>query len=187
MHDPSCDAWDALLDMISYLFHTRYWGIEFTQQASKWRIPPTSGDWQIERRDEIDVNKGAMLFTDASWLTPSVIAFVICQCGGPVDFGTNLMKVTSYSSQQCEIGAACRGGKSIIYFRQFVTDCGSRITAPIVHFIDNSASIDYSYKLGSAKKTLHFLRWEHSWRWPGEGRVVLNGQPLLSTSVKDVI
>ena len=32
-------------------------------------------------------------------------------------------------------------------------------------FIDNTASIDYSTKLGSAKKTLHFLRWEHSWRW----------------------
>ena len=165
MHDPGCDAWDAMLDMLSYLYHTRYWGIEYAQHSSKWTIPPTSGDWLTTRRNEIDVNYGAMLFTDASWLTPSVIAFAIVQCGGPVDFGTNIMKVTSHSSHQCEIGAACRGGKSIIYYRQFGTDCGLKFLAPIIHFIDNTASIDYSTKLGSAKKTLHFLRWEHSWRW----------------------
>ena len=75
------------------------------------------------------------------------------------------MKVISHSSHQCEIGAACYGGKHTVYHRQFGTDCGVNISAPVVHFIDNTASIDYSGKLGSAKKTLHFLRWEHFWRW----------------------
>ena len=106
-----------------------------------------------------------MLFTDASWKTPSVAAFAICHAGGPVDYVTNLIKVTCHSSHQAEIGAANRGGKATIYFRQYATDCGNSLKAPLVHFVDNTASIDYGRKHGSGKKTAHFFRWEHFYRY----------------------
>ena len=48
---------------------------------------------------------------------------------------------------------------------QLLADLGHDIVCPISFLIDCSAVEDLSKKLGASKRTEHFLRWFHHFRW----------------------
>jgi len=52
-----------------------------------------------------------------------------------------------------------------MYALQLLRDLGHDITCPISFLIDCSAVEDLSKKLGATKRTEHFLRWFHHFRW----------------------
>ena len=84
--------------------------------------------------------------------------------GGVIDWASFLIKVLCHSSQQSEIGAANGACKALKYLRQLATDLGLPLQCPVILFIDNEASIDHSGKMGTAKRTAHFERWEFNFR-----------------------
>ena len=95
---------------------------------------------------------------------PSVVGFLVFMCGGLIDWGTSIVKVTCLSSQHAEIGAAYRCCKAIKYIRQLATDMGMAMTVPMTVFIDSSPAIDHSKNIGTSKRTFHLERWEYFFR-----------------------
>ena len=55
--------------------------------------------------------------------------------------------------------------KRLVYIRLLSGFLGVQIPAPIPVFIDSTAAMDITGKLGTSKRTAHFLRWQHYLRW----------------------
>ena len=95
---------------------------------------------------------------------------VIFMFGGALDWMARLVKITTHSSAEIEICAGCFAAKRAQFIRNLMNEykqhgVGKGIDGPIVYLIDNSACEPLTKNVGVAKKTEHFLRWQHYLRW----------------------
>ena len=104
-------------------------------------------------------------FVDGSWKIPSVAGMLVMMFGGPIDWSTKLIKVICHSSAETEVSAGSMLSKRLVNIRLLSGFLGVQIPAPIPVFIDSTAAIDITGKLGTSKRTAHFLRWQHYLRW----------------------
>jgi len=157
MHDPIIEGWTVLIDLISYAFHSRFYCLRYC--ANPDNIPSefdgTPAQWSAFRKNFLLHG-----YVDASWKIPSIAGWIYLMFGGPIDWSTKLIKVICHSAAEAEMSAASILCKSLSYFRQLCSDCGIDIDGPIPIFIDNTAAIDITGKMGSSKRTQHFLRWQ---------------------------
>jgi hypothetical protein len=162
MHDPPPEAWDVLLNVISYSYHSRFKCI--TYRAKPTNIPAefdgTDDQWKAFRNSFLFHG-----YVDGSWKIPSVSGFAVLVFDAPIDWSTKLIKVICHSAAETEISAGSLLCKKLTYCRQLCADLGIKIDGPIPVFIDNSAALDITGKLGVSKRTAHFLRWQHYLRW----------------------
>ena len=82
-----------------------------------------------------------------------------------MDYQSQLIRVVCHSTAQAEIAAACFAAKRAMYVLQLLRFLGHDIACPIGYLIDCSAVEDLSKKRGATKRTEHFLRWFHHFRW----------------------
>ena len=161
-HDPAPTAWDVLLGLISYCYHTRSAKIVYRRNPKN--IPKefdgSDDEWKLFKNNFLFHN-----WVDGSWKIPSVAGHLTMMCDGPLDWGSKLIKVTCHSSAETEISAGSIVCKNSMYLRQLTTAMGLRIIGAIPTFIDNTAAIDITGKMGTSKRTAHFLRWQHYLRW----------------------
>ena len=161
MHDPSPDGMEALLVLIIYCYFNRDNDV-ITFLASSFPIPSRLPD---SKREIFLKNFGTHGFCDASWLLRSIGGYVIMMCGGPIDWSSKMFRVICHSSSEAEIGAGCFLGKRTVFVRQYISEFHVELKGPFIIFIDNSAALDISKKLGVGTRTAHFLRWQHYLRW----------------------
>jgi hypothetical protein len=162
MHDPSPDAWVVLVNLIAYAYSTRFMSI--TLHGKPTKMPSEYGGTK-EQLASLDTSFHLHGFVDGSWKIPSVAGMLVMMFGGPIDWSTKLIKVICHSSAETEVSAGSMLSKRLVYIRLVSGFLGVRIPAPIPVFIDSTAAIDITGKLGTSKRTAHFLRWQHYLRW----------------------
>lgn len=161
MHDPSPAAWEAVLELLVYAYYSRHQNI--IVYSPKFGIPPSIP----EKHHAAFTNfYGLHAYSDASWLLRSMAGFVVMMLGGPVDWGSKLIRVICHSSSEAEISAGCMLGKRTVFINQFFGDILNKATGyKFLLLIDNTAAIDLTKKVGVGARTAHFLRWQHYLRW----------------------
>ena len=162
MHSPSVGCWTVLVDLISYCYHSR--GLCITYNAKPTFIPKefdgTDEQWKVFRSNYL-----AHAYVDGSWKIPSIAGFVFSMFGGTIDWSTQLVKVICHSSAETEVAAGSLLCKKLAYYRSLSRDLKMLIDGAIPVFIDSTAAMDITSKLGVSKRTQHFLRWQHYLRW----------------------
>ena len=162
MHDPSPDAWNVLVNLIAYSYSTRFMSIVLHGKPAKM---PSEYDGTKEQLASLVASFHLHGFVDGSWKIPSVAGMLVMMFGGPIDWSTKLIKVICHSSAETEVSAGSMLSKRLVYIRLLSGFLGVQIPAPIPVFIDSTAAIDITGKLGTSKRTAHFLRWQHYLRW----------------------
>ena len=162
MHDPSPDAWVVLVNLIAYAHSTRFMSIVLRGKPTKM---PSEYDGTKEQLASLVTSFHLHGFVDGSWKIPSVAGMVVMMFGGPIDWSTKLIKVICHSSAETEVSAGSMLSKRLVYIRLLSGFLGVQIPAPIPVFIDSTAAMDITGKLGTSKRTAHFLRWQHYLRW----------------------
>jgi hypothetical protein len=168
MHDPSPEAYEAVIALLIFAYHHREHSI-ITYSALfevPTRVPSASREGFLK-------SLGFHMWTDASWMLRSPAGFVEFLLGGPVDWASKLIRVICHSSSEAEIGAGCFGGKRCVFATLFLQEFSIPVEGPLLMFIDNSAADDLTKKFGVGPKTAHFLRWQHYLRWLVQHRYVV--------------
>lgn len=161
MHDPSENAWIAVIDLISYLHHSKHVKITYSPDQKAWIMPSSVQ----QHRDEILGMFGLHGWVDASWKLPSVAGYIFVMAGGPIDWSSKSIKVICHSSAEAETSAGCVAAKSSMYIRNVANAIGLTTNGRIVIMIDSEAAIAISTNLGVTKRTAHFQRWQFYLRW----------------------
>lgn len=160
MHDPSELAFYAVLELLKYVYENKdSYVIVYCTNASV----PRAIDSKLAK--QIEDAFGLHGYCDASWHLRSVAGYVILMFGGPLDWGARLIKVTCHSSSEAEVSSGCIAGRRIMFILHLIGEYGLRTNGPFPLFIDNTAAIELSKKLGVGAKTAHFQRWQHYLRW----------------------
>lgn len=160
MHDPSEMAYYAVLELLKYVYENREsYIIVYCVNAS---VPRAINE---KLAKQIESTFGLHGYCDASWHLRSVAGYVILMFGGPLDWGARLIKVTCHSSSEAEVSSGCIAGRRIMFILHLIGEYGLKTNGPFPLFIDNTAAIELSKKLGVGSKTAHFQRWQHYLRW----------------------
>ena len=160
MHDPSPLANEMIDDVIVFAYAHR--NATIIKYAPSPSVPSR---YPSQQRTAFHEMYGLHGWTDASWQLRSIGGLILFLAGGPVDWGAKLIRVICHSSAEAEIGAACRAGKRSVFITEFLAQFKITSKHPVVMFVDNSAAIDLSNKLGVGTRTAHFLRWQHYFRY----------------------
>lgn len=161
MHDPSMEAWEAVVDLISYLYSTKDLKITYHSNSNRWAIP----DHAKAHRARIIGMCSLQCWVDASWKEPSVAGYIFLMAGGAVDWCCKTVKVVCHSSAETETSAGCLAAKASMYVRNVSNAVGFSIQGQIIMLIDSEAAIAISSNMGVTKRTAHFQRWQHYLRW----------------------
>ena len=162
---PFQEAWDALLNLLSYLYRTRKRCVlKYTDGPV--RLPYVPSARPPLNPSVIQKLGGLIIFSDSSWKTGATYAgAVVLYAGAAVDWLSSLMKVMC-SSAEAEIGAGSLAARRSIYVRSVLGFImGELPQLPITHIVDNSATPPLTENLGVAKKTEHYRRWLHFMRY----------------------
>ena len=105
---------------------------------------------------------------DASWKVLRTYAgFAIFVMGIAVDYQSQLIRVVCHSTAEAETAAACFAAKRAMYVLQLLRFLGHNIACPIGYeshrLLGRRGPL--SKKRGATKRTEHFLRWFHHFRW----------------------
>lgn len=129
MHDPSEAAWEVLIDLISYLMHTKDLSITYHSNKSMWNLP----DEIKPHTDQVQRMHGLHCWVDASWKETSIAGYVVMMGGvggGPADWATKSIKVICHSSAEAEVSAGCLAAKALMYIREIAIALGFDIQGP---------------------------------------------------------
>lgn len=153
MHDPSLADWEAVLEIIIFAYFNAETDIII--YSPKFSIPR-----HVPEKCQSDFlnSSGLHAYCDASWMLRSPAGYIMMMMGGPVDWGSKLIRVICHSSSEAEIAAGCMLGKRSVFVRLLLSDFGSPPLGKFIFFIDNTAAMDLSKKLGVGTRTAHFLR-----------------------------
>lgn len=157
MHDPSPDAWAALIDLISYVGYSKGATITYSANKSTWECPEEFG----EDRARFELDYGLHAYCDSSWKIKSMGGYIVFGAGGAIDWSTKLIRTVCHSSSEAEVAAGCSLAKALVYIRQLASSLGMVPHGPTPVFIDSAAAILIATNLGVTKRTLHFERWQH--------------------------
>ena len=156
-HDPSPDAYEALLCVASYLYKTRSIGITFGGEP---QLPDIMSDPPL-KADQFVKENGLHSWSDASWGTPSYAGHVITLCNGPICWSSKKIKVTTLSSAEAEIcsGVACC--KDMKFVREVMKFLDLPIIGPTPLIIDAEAMWFHTRNTGVSRLTRHFEIWQN--------------------------
>jgi hypothetical protein len=160
---PTPDSWDAVVEMLIYLWQTRALGL--TYGGREFKIPDMpSCRPRIDPR-VYEALGGLIVISDSSWKTGATYAgFFILFQNAAVDWISKLLKVM-LSSSEAEIGAGTLAAKRVIYIRHFIGFVKPLPSVAVSHVVDNSALPSLTENLGVSRKTEHFRRWLHFMRY----------------------
>ena len=154
MHDPTVDCYNAALDLLLYLGHTRNRGITF---SGKLEAPAELAD----QADFISSSSGLVAYSDSSWHKPNelgynMFGYFVFVFGGPVAFASKRLKVVALSSAEAEYAAASYSCKEVMFVRNVCNDLGIPITGPTILAVDNQAAIKIVENKGVTARNKHF-------------------------------
>ena len=156
MHDPSIDCYNAAIDLLLYVGHTKHYHLRYSGSLSA-----PEGLKDPSSTELIEKNLGFIAYSDASWHKPdhlgyNMFGYVVCLYGGPVAFAAKRMKVVAHSSAEAEYAAASYSCKEIAFVRNVCTELELGISGPVCLAVDNEAAIRIAENRGVSGRTKHF-------------------------------
>ena len=153
MHDPSMACYNAALDLLLYVGHTRHYHIRYSGSVS----PPEG----LSHASEVSSNHGFVAYSDASWHKPdslgyNMFGYVVYLYGGPVAFAAKRLKVVAHSSAEAEYAAASYSSKEVAFVRNVCVELGVELSGPVCLGVDNTAAITIANNRGVTGRTKHF-------------------------------
>ena len=155
MHDPSEQCFACALQVLGYLYKTKYKGLCYRRDYEV----PTCMDSCM---DEIRSNMGFHTFSDSSWGVPNpTYGYVSFMAGGPISFIAKNLK-SAGSSCEAEYSTAAYASRDVTFIRSICSDLGYPLRKQLalgVH--DNTAAIDVAHNLGVTARNKHYGREIH--------------------------
>ena len=153
MHDPSIDCYNAALDLLLYVGHTRHYHLHYSGSTS----PPEG----LKHANEINSNSGFVAYSDSSWHKPdelgyNMFGYVVLIHGGPVAYAAKRLKVVAHSSAEAEYAASSYSCKEIAFVRNVCVELGVKLHGPVALAVDNQAAIKIGQNRGVTARTKHF-------------------------------
>ena len=153
MHDPSVDCYNAAIDLLLYVGHTRHYHLRFDGS-----VAAPEG---VASATEIDRNCGFVAYSDASWHKPNELGYnmygyIVRVFGGPVAFAAKRLKVVATSSAEAEYAAATYSCKEIAFVRNVCNELQLLLHGPVCLAVDNEAAIKIANNRGVTGRTKHF-------------------------------
>ena len=165
MSNPAPYNWKELCNLFSYMYHHRHEGLTIRRSYSLPKVPSAQPPFPADDNTFVR-NMGFHVMPDASWKVLRTYAgFAIMLMGIATDYQSQLIRVICHSTAEAETAAACFAAKRAMYVLQLLRFLGHDIACPIGYLIDCSAVEELSKKHGATKRTEHFLRWFHHFRW----------------------
>jgi hypothetical protein len=174
MSCPSSIHVTAAKRVISYLYHTRTYGIRYSrsdpseavgaphvhdypQVYCHTRKSDTATQGSIER-DETMVSAyvDADLGGDRDTMK-STTGFVIMLYGGVISYMAKLQSTVALSTAEAETNAAVEAVKQLCHIRLFLTELGVKQDFPSVVYEDNNAVMTLVHGGESTKRTKHYM------------------------------
>lgn len=138
MSDPTIEAWNAAIALLSYLYNTRSLGLLY------------------ERRDDAELS----LYSDSSYGEPKpMYGSVIFANGTPISWMAKKQKIVPQSSCEAETAALCAGCKVLIFIYNLVMELGTTVTLPMQTHTDNDATRLSTINPGTTARTKHYEIW----------------------------
>lgn len=166
MSNPAPYNWKELCNLFSYMFHHKNEGLIIRRYFPIPKVPSAQPAFPTDDNTFVR-NMGFFVMPDASWKVLRTYAghAIFVMGVAAVDYQSQLIRVICHSTAEAEIAAACFAAKRAMYVLQLLRFLGHDISCPIGYLTDCSAVEDLSKKLGATKRTEHFLRWFHHFRW----------------------
>ena len=165
MSNPAPYNWKELCNLFGYMYHHRHEGLTIRRSYLLPKVPSAQPSFPADDNTFFR-NLGFHVMPDASWKVLRTYAgFAIFVMGVAVDYQSQLIRVICHSTAEAETAAACFAAKRAMYVLQLLRFLGHDIACPIGYLIDCSAVEELSKKRGATKRTEHFLRWFHHFRW----------------------
>ena len=154
MHDPSPPCYDAALDLLMYVLHTRHYFLRYDGSSEA-----PSGLSHLS--SHLKSNHGLIAYSDASWhktneLGYNMFGYCVYLHGGPISFAAKRLKVVALSSAEAEYAAASYTCKEIAFVRNVCDSLGIKLNGPTVLAVDNQAAIKIAEDRGASARTKHF-------------------------------
>ena len=153
MHDPSIECYNAAIDLLLYVGHTKHYHLRYDGSIS----PPVGS----EHATEIAMNSGFAAYSDSSWHKPddlgyNMYGYIVRLFGGPVAFAAKRLKVVASSSAEAEYAAASHSCKEIAFVRNVCNELQIGLSGPVFLGVDNEAAIKIAENRGVTGRTKHF-------------------------------
>ena len=154
MHDPSVACYNAALDLLLYVAHTRHYYLRYSGS--------TSAPEGLAHAKEVSDNLGFVAFSDSSWHKPdhlgyNMFGYVVCLYGGPVAFAAKRFKVVAHSSAEAEYAASSYACKEVAFVRNVCSELELGLSGPMCLAVDNEAAIKIAQNRGVTGRTKHFM------------------------------
>ena len=171
MHDHTVEAYEAALDLLSYVQSTSDTQIRFSGSSEA----PDSIEPAL--RQHIQRNHGLLAYSDAAWHKPdklgyNMFGYVIYLYGGPICFAAKRMKVVAISSAEAEYAGAAFTCKEIVFVRNICKDLGIQLHGHTALAVDNQAAIKIARNMGVTARNKHFEDTLHFFRHMVDHRIV---------------
>ena len=153
MHDPSIDCYNAALDLLLYVGHTRHYHLKYDGSVT----PPIG----LGHAKEISINHGFVAYSDSSWHKPNelgynMFGYIVFLYGGPIAFAAKRLKVVAHSSAEAEYAAASYASKEVAFVRNVCLELNVNLSGPLCLAVDNTAAIKIAENRGVTARTKHF-------------------------------
>ena len=154
MHDPSTQCYDAALDLLLYVHHTRHYFLKYDGSCKAPR--------GLEHlSSHISRNSGLVAYSDSSWHKPdelgyNMFGYCVYLYGGPISFEAKRLKVVALSSAEAEYAAASYSCKEIAFIRNVCNSLSIPLDGPTILAVDNQAAIKIAENRGVSARTKHF-------------------------------
>ena len=131
MSDPTIDAWNAAITLLSYSTTHGRWGL-------------------YERRDEVELS----LYSDSSYGEPKpMYGSVVFANGTPISWMSKKQKIVPQSSCEAETAALCAGCKVLVFIYNLLKELGTTVKLPMQTHTDNHATRLSTISPGTAAHT----------------------------------
>ena len=138
MSDPTIDAWNAAIALLSYLYNTRSLGLLY------------------ERRDDVELS----LYSDSSYGEPKpMYGSVVFANGTPISWMSKKQKIVPQSSCEAETAALCAGCKVLVFIYNLLKELGTTVKLPMQTHTDNDATRLSTINPGTTARTRHYELW----------------------------
>ena len=155
MQSPSTEAYEALLNVLAYAYHSRDIGITYGKVDESRAVPPDSVLTDCtDPRTWHDASFGGKQFDPYG--------------GGYVEFNhaaviwiARTLKFKPTSVWMAELGAMVVMAKETIFTTEVLTDMGIEIVKPTTMLTDSKSTSDTVQNAGATKMSISLERWMH--------------------------
>jgi hypothetical protein len=153
MHNPSTDAYEALLNVLHYCYHRRTLGLTY------------GGEFRpSEAQVKEDLDKSPEIIGDASFggqfVHPFAGGFIRWRNAAVVWIARKL-KFVPQSSCEAEVAASVAMCKEATFVADVLEFMGVKVQLPMPLLTDSKSAFDIIQNPGATKHTIHFARWLH--------------------------